>query len=79
MGPPDSEVHDLTESDETAGICLECDVVCGPNAHECVLDRPGKTKTAESRHPIIEREDDSNVINLGFAEFEAYARQFDGD
>ena len=75
MGPADSQVHDLTESDETPGICLECDLVCGPGAPECVLDAPDKVKEAQ-RHPADQPVFDPDDINDSFSEFEAYASQF---
>ena len=77
MGPADSKFHDLTESDDTEGICLECDVVCGPNSKKCKI---GVKKTASRRPPDTVEEDlsDHNVVDIVGLEFEEYANRFSG-
>lgn len=79
MGPPNSRIHDKTESDEASGICVECDLVCGTRASSCQLNqkskkaealpRPVDTRSEEQEHP-------SQIVNLRASAFEDYAKQF---
>jgi hypothetical protein len=79
MGPPESQVHDLTASDDYPGICIECDFSCGVDAKDCALTRarPAKKKTAAKRAPAPAP--DSNVVDFSGALFDDYARQFGSD
>ena len=81
MGPPDSQVHDLVESDETPGLCLECDLVCGARAAKCQLGQKPKQKHAAYTPPETRAEEQEieNIIDLVGVEFEDYAKQFGSD
>jgi len=79
MGAADSQVHDLVESDDTEGLCLECDLVCGPRASDCQLSA-SKEKRAQAYKPpeTLQDEDDlDNVVSIDGTEFERYAKMFE--